>query len=326
MSLFVLAMAAGLGLLIVGAQLFVSGAAATARNLGVSTLIVGLTVVGFGTSAPELLVSATAASEGATGLAVGNAVGSNIANIGLVLGLSALFAPIAVRSNVLRREFPLLFAVMLVAVLLLLDHRLDRSDGWILIAGLGVFLYWVVSLGLRDRSDALGAEVDAELGPPRSMPRALFGVAVGLGILLLGSRLLVWGAVNTAQAVGVTDLVIGLTVVAVGTSLPEAATAVVSVLKGEHDIALGNAIGSNMFNLLGVLGIAGAVQDAAIDPTVLSRDFVTMTAFTIALFAMAYGFRGPGRINRLEGGALLAGYCAYLLMIYHNPLTAAAST
>ena len=144
--------------------------------------------------------------------------------------------------------------------------------------------------------------------------------------LLLGSRSLVWGAVNTAQALGVSDLIIGLTVVAVGTSLPEAATAVVSALKGEHDIALGNVIGSNMFNLLGVLGVAGAMRAAPIDGAVLSRDFVTMTAFTIALFAMAYGFRKPGRINRLEGAALLAGYCAYLLMIYHNGLAAEAST
>ncbi len=314
-----LAVLVGFGLLSAGADRFVTGAAATARDLGVSPLIIGLTIVGFGTSAPEMLVSAVAAWNGAPGLAIGNALGSNIANIGLVLGLSALIAPIAVHSDTLRREFPILFAAMVVCLLLFSDRLLSRFDGLLLLAGLGVILYWIVSLSTRSRTDPLGVELEQEIPGFVPLSRAFLWLILGLAALLVGSRLLVWGGVNIAQALGVSELVIGLTIVAIGTSLPELATSIASAIKEEHDIAIGNVLGSNMFNLLGVVGIAGAIHPAVLDEHVLSRDFAVMTALTIVLFAMAYGFKGPGHINRVEGGLLTLFYIAYLTGLYLAP-------
>ena len=317
MILFIIAVVVGFALLVWGADRFVVGAAATARNLGVSSLIVGLTVVGFGTSAPEMLVSAIAAWYGNPGVGIGNALGSNITNIGLVLGLTAVLVPLNVHSDTLRREFPILFAVMMLALILMMDGELGRIDGIILIACMGVMLYWVTSLGRRSAGlDPMRAEYDDEI--PKAMPMARAGLWLGLGliVLLVSSRLVVWGAVNIAEVLGVSDLVIGLTVIAIGTSLPELAASITCVYKNEHDIAIGNVIGSNMFNLLGVLGLPGLLAPDIFPAEALTRDFTVMFGLTIALFAMSYGFSGPGRINRIEGGALLLAYFSYLVILY----------
>jgi cation:H+ antiporter len=319
-----LAVAGGFVLLVWGADRFVTGAAATARNLGVSPLIIGLTIVGFGTSAPEMLVSAMAAWAGNPGIAIGNALGSNIANVGLVLGLTALITPLAVRSETLRREFPILFAVMMLTLLLLGDGDLSRMDGLILLAGFGLMMYWLVSLGMRERAcdpaqqacDPMQQEFADEIPADMSTGRALFWVGLGLAVLLLSSRLLVWGAVNIAQYYGVSDLIIGLTIVAIGTSLPELAASITGALKGEHDIAIGNVLGSNMFNLLAVLGLPGLISPLATPADVMSRDFPVMFGLTVMLFGFAYGFRGQGRLNRLEGGVLLAAFAAYMGLLF----------
>ena len=306
----------GFAVLVWGAERFVHGAAATAKNLGVSTLVIGLTIVGFGTSAPEILVSLMAAINGSPGIAVGNALGSNITNIGLVLGTTALLYPLVVNSRILKREFPILLATMGLGLFLLWDQHLSRLDGAILLGSLVVFTVWLVRVGMtQPASEPLTIEVESEI-PRMSLGRASMWTAVGLVLLLISSRILVDGAVAIATIFGVSDLIIGLTIVAIGTSLPELAASVVSAIKKEPDIALGNVIGSNMFNLLAVLGIPGLIAPMQLEPDMLSRDYAVMLVFTIMLFIFAYGFRGPGRINRVEGGIMLTGYIAYMVVLY----------
>jgi len=320
MLLNILAVLAGFGLLIWGADRFVAGASATASNLGVSPLIIGLTIVGFGTSAPEMLVSGIAAWYGNPGISVGNAIGSNITNIGLVLGVTALVVPVTVHSDILRREFPLLFLFMVLALWLISDNYLSFTDGMLLIAGMFAMISWVVMIGLRSRkTDPLKTEYEEELSETVCMSpaKASFWLIVGILVLLAGSRGVVWGASNIAVAMGISDLVIGLTVIAIGTSLPELAASITCVLKGEHDIAVGNVVGSNMFNLLGVLGLPGLIHPFQVPTEALSRDFGVMVILTIALFIMSFGLKkNSGRINRFEGGALLAAWCGYMGWIY----------
>jgi cation:H+ antiporter len=316
-----LAIVAGFALLVWGADRFVIGASATARNLGVSPLVIGLTIVGFGTSAPEMLVSAIAAWAGNPNLGIGNAIGSNITNVGLVIGVTALVAPLRVHSETLKREFPLLLLVMLIALGLLLDSEMSRFDGIVLMVGLAALLYWMVSLGLRQRRDGpdpMSSEYSDEIPEHMPMWHAIFWLVAGMVILLGSSRLLVWGAVNVAQWLGISDLVIGLTIVAIGTSLPELAASVMSALKNEHDIAIGNVLGSNMFNLLAVLGMPGLIQPGATPPELLSRDFPIMILLTVSLFVVSYGFKKPGQVTRIEGAVLLVGYLGYLGLLYHS--------
>jgi len=313
--LSIIAVLAGFAVVIKGADWFVQGAAALARNLGVPTMVIGLTIVGIGTSAPEILISLIASIDGNPGLAVGNALGSNIANIGLVLGITALIVPLTVRSDTLRREYPVMFIVMLVSLVLVLDGNLGRIDGLILLSGMVVILWWMVMLSKRPDHDPMEDEYAHEI-PRIKTGRALLWLVVGLALLLLSSRALVWGAVNIAQALGVSDLIIGLTIVAIGTSLPELAASVMSALRKEPDIAIGNIIGSNMFNLLVVLGLPGVIRPLPLNSEVLTRDFPFMIGLSIALFVMAYGLRVRGRIRRLEGGLLVVGYVAYLTILY----------
>ena len=312
-----LAVIVGFVFLVWGADRFVHGAAATARNLGISPMIIGLTIVGIGTSAPEILVSAIAAWQGNPALGVGNALGSNITNIALVLGATALITPLLVKSETLRREYPVMFSIMLLALVLLIDGEMSRLDGWILMLGLGLMILWMVLQGLRRDHDPMEDEYEKEI-PRISTPKALQWLALGMVLLLGSSRALVWGAVNIAHALGISDLIIGLTVVAVGTSLPELAASVISALRKEPDIAIGNVIGSNMFNLLAVLGLPGVIMPHALEPELLSRDFPYMIGLSIALFAMAYGFKGDGRLNRWEGLLLLLAYFAYLGWLYYS--------
>ncbi|MCW8826310.1 MAG: calcium/sodium antiporter, partial [Gammaproteobacteria bacterium] len=304
----------GFALLIWGADRFVIGASATARNLGISPLIIGLTIVGFGTSAPEMLVSGIAAWSGNPGMGLGNAMGSNITNIGLVLGVTALVVPISVHSKALQREFPVLMVIMALALYLLWDLNLGFIDGLILLAGMVLMVLWMVHIGLKERSsDPMTDEFSDEIPSDMATGRALLWLLIGILTLLGSSKLLVWGAINVAQSFGVSDLVIGLTIIAIGTSLPELAATVMSALKGEHDIAVGNVLGSNMFNLLAVLGIPGVIHPADFEVVAINRDFLVMGLFTIALFVMAYGFRGQGgKINRFEGAILLGGYFGYM--------------
>ena len=317
MTLAFVAVVCGLALLVWSADRFVEGSASTARHFGMPPLLIGMVIVGFGTSAPEMVVSALAASQGNPGIALGNAYGSNITNIALILGVTALISPIAVHSQVLRKELPLLTVVTALAAWQLWDGQITRLDAVVLLAVFGGLMGWTIWQGLQAKEDALGTEIAQELDV-RVMPirRAVFWFVAGLLLLILSSRILVWGAVEIAQGFGVSDLIIGLTIVAVGTSLPELAASVIAARKGEHDIALGNILGSNLFNTLAVVGIAGAIHPLAVGPEVFNRDMLVVAALTLSLFVFGYGFREPGRINRIEGTVLLAcylGYVAYLV-------------
>jgi len=316
MILFCLAVVIGFLLLAWSADRFVDAASCIASILGVPPMIIGLTIVSLGTSSPEIVVAILAAMDGTPGLAIGNAIGSNIANIGLVLGLTALVVPLSVHSQIIRREIPILFLVMLLALGLMLDGELSRLDGLVLICGLVMLLWWLSLLGFRERKDALQDEFSEALPASQSIQKSVVWFVVGLALLIASSRLVVWGAVNIAHEFGVSDLVIVLTIVAVGTSLPELMASIVSALKKEHDIAIGNVVGSNMMNILAVLSVPALIAPQAFDVEALYRDMPVMFAFTVVLFLVAYGFHGPGRINRIEGALLLTGFCAYLLLLY----------
>ncbi len=312
----------GLITLVWSAERFIDGASMTARHLGVPSLVIGMLVVGFGTSAPEMVVSAIAALDGNPTLALGNALGSNITNTGLILGITALIAPITVQSSIVRRELPILLGVSLATGLFLSNGDLNRIEAWLLLAGFAGMLVWTARLGATSPSDALDVTLEQELAPlTMSLPRAVLWCLIGMLILVLSSRILVWGAVEVAQALGISDLIIGLTIVALGTSLPELAASVIAVRKGEHDIAIGNIVGSNLFNLLAVIGIAGVISPMTDLPAeVMQRDWLTMLGMTIALLLMAYGFRGQGRINRLEGGILILAFTSYNIWLLFNVL------
>lgn len=308
----ILAVIAGLALLVWSADRFVDGAAATAKHLGMPTLLIGMVIIGFGTSAPEMVVSALASMQGNPGLALGNGYGSNITNIALILGITALLCPIAVHSTILRKELPVLAAVTLLAGYQLIDGQISRMDAVVLLLVFALTMGWSIWLGMKQRGDALGDDFEHEM-EESLMPikKALLWLFIGLVLLVASSRLLVWGAVDIAMALGVSDLIIGLTVVAIGTSLPELASSIVAVRKNEHDLALGNVIGSNMFNTLAVVGIAGAIHPMAVAPEVLYRDWVVMAALTFSLFVLGYGIRRAGHINRIEGGLLATAYACY---------------
>ena len=304
---------AGLFLLIYGADRFVSGAANIARVCGISPLIIGLTVVGIATSAPEVLVGAVAAFDGKTTLAIGNAVGSNIANVGLVVGATALVTPLVAKSPTLRREYVLMCLATAIALLLLIDGELSRMDGLILVVCLALALSWIIYLArLSPKNDPLASEMQRELEaePPAPLLRSWLLLFAGLLLLLGGAELLVRGAVAIAQALGVSDLVIGLTIVAVGTSLPELAASIASVLKDEADLAIGNIIGSNMFNMLMVLGVPALIHPASVSNEVLWRDFPVMISLTLVMGAMIFLF-SRGKFDRKEGAFLFSCFIAY---------------
>jgi cation:H+ antiporter len=307
----------GFILLVWGADRLVAGASALARNLGVSPLIIGLTIIAFGTSAPELVVSGVAASRGNPGLAVGNAIGSNIANIGLVLGVTALVYPLRVESETLRREYPLLTLIMVGSFIMAADLLFSRTEGWLLLTGLVALVIWMVRYALRrGPDDPLAAEFAAEI--PRNMAtgQAVTWLLVGLVILPLSSKFLVDGAIFIARILEVSETVIGLTLMALGTSLPELAAALTSALRHEDDLAIGNVIGSNMFNILGVLGVAAVIHPVEVDLLMLKQDFPVMFLFTVLLFFMAYGITGPGRISRKSAVLLLTLYFAYQILVW----------
>jgi cation:H+ antiporter len=304
----------GIILLVISADKFVEGAAAAARRLGLPPLLIGMLVIGFGSSMPEMVISGLSASQGNPGLALGNAFGSNITNIALILGVTAIISPIKVASTVLKRELPLLALVTAAtAGLLYVDGTLGRVDGWLLIAIFAAIMAWSIWAGMKHQGDTLGVSIEQELQTPLSMTRALIYVVVGLTMLVISSQILVWGGVEIARSLGISDLIIGLTIVAVGTSLPELASSVAAVRKNEHELALGNVIGSNLFNTSIVIGITGTIAPSVLETGILTRDLPLLIALTLALFAMGYSFRstGAGIITRLEGSLLLLTYIAY---------------
>ncbi len=318
-----LAVIVGLALLVWSADRFIEGAAAVASHLGMSPLLIGMVIIGFGTSAPEIVVSVFAAIQGNPGIALGNAYGSNIANISLVLGLTAVISPIAVQSSVLRKEMPVLLAVTALTAWQIWDAALSRPDGLVLLAVFAVIMGWTIRQGMIGGSDVLSGEIETEL-EQHQMPlkRAVIWLLVGMIVLIASSRLLVWGAVVIAQSFGVSDLIIGLTIVAIGTSLPELAAAIIATRKGEHDLALGNVLGSNLFNTLAVVGIAGTIHPMVVGPEVFYRDIAVMSALTVALFVFGFGIRRQGRINRFEGSLFLLSYIAYTGWLINNILVA----
>ncbi|HBA66711.1 MAG TPA: calcium/sodium antiporter, partial [Methylococcaceae bacterium] len=265
---------------------------------------------------------AISAWQGNPNIALGNGYGSNITNIALILGITAIISPIAVHSQVLRKELPILSAVTLFAAWQIYDNEFTQLDAWLLLAVFGMIVGWTIIQGMHKDSDSFEKEMESELqAHAMTLGRALFWVAVGLVLLIISSQMLVSGAVTIAQSLGISDLIIGLTVVAIGTSLPELASSVIAAKKGEHDIALGNIIGSNLFNTTAVVGIAGAIHPMTIPEDILLRDWPVMAALTASLFVLGYSYNGGGRINRIEGGLLLSAYIAYTCYLIFSVTT-----
>ncbi|OXX37714.1 calcium/sodium antiporter [Vibrio sp. V09_P4A23P171] len=307
----------GLVFLVWSADKLVFGSAALARNFSISPLVIGMTILAMGSSAPEMMVSATAALDGKTDTAVGNVLGSNIANIALILGITALIKPLSVSSAVLRRELPLMIAVTLLAGALLWDNHLGFYEGVLLFALFAVFIIAMLRISRNEQKhgDALLTEQESEIPQGVSNAKAAIWVVIGLIILPIAASVLVDNAVIIAKFFGMSDLVIGLTIIAVGTSLPELAASLTSVLKGEDDMAVGNIIGSNVFNILAVMGLPGILNPSILSEHAMGRDFWVMLGVSLLLVAMALG--KSRSINRIEGGVLFLafiGYQAYLLM------------
>lgn len=320
MLLPIAAIIVGLLLLIWSADRFVDGAAATARHFGMPQLLIGIVIIGFGTSAPEMIVSALSALNGNPGIALGNAYGSNITNIGLILGLTALVLPLAVNSQVLKQELPVLIFVTALSAFLIMDGDVLRLDAWILLGIFFIYMGWTIWTGLSNRDDSLVHDVKEELQEQEymSLAKALMWVVIGLALLMGSSQLLVWGAVEIAHYFGVSDLVVGLTIVAVGTSLPELASSIAAARKNEVDLAVGNIIGSNLFNTLAVVGLAGAIAPMRIEQEVFTRDMPVMSVLTVLL--LVFGFGKKGQINRVKGLILLLAYIGYDFYLFKTAI------
>lgn len=322
MILNYLGILAGLSLLMYGADRFVDGAAHIARYLGMPPLLIGLTIVGMATSAPEILVGIVAALEGKTEIAIGNAIGSNIANIGLVLGLTVMLMPVTIASQTLKREFFVMVLAILLAFGLMWDQNLSHLDAVFLLVGVVAAILSVIVLSKKSaQTDPLLSEFESELpdkSPEKSnIRRSIFLFFLGLGLLLGGAYLLVECAIIVAKHFGLSDLVIGLTIIAIGTSLPELAASITAVKKNEADIAIGNVIGSNMFNMLAVIGIPGMIHATDFDSVVLHRDFPIMIGLTLLMGWMVF-IRGAGKFDRAEGAILFLCFIAYQCWLFNG--------
>ena len=320
MLLAIVAVIVGLAVLVWSADKFVDGAVGVAEFCGMSTLLIGMVVVGFGTSAPELTVSAISASQGNPELALGNAYGSNIANIALILGATALISPILMQRSVLRGDLPILLAVSVLSIILVWDGSVARWNGILLLAVFAAAMAYSIRRELRkaklERSESQSGNVDIAEPKKVSLGKSVFWLLLGLVLLVVSSRALVWGAVEIARTLGVSDLLIGLTIVAIGTSLPELASSIAAARKGENDLALGNIIGSNLFNTLAVVGLAATISPMQeIEKAVTYRDMPLMIALTVALIVLGYRRKGDGRLNRIAGAILLAVYVGYLALL-----------
>lgn len=316
MVLNLILLAAGLLGLFIGGEWLIKGASRLARSFGVSGLIVGLTVVSFGTSLPELIVSLNAALRGSSDIAIGNVVGSNIANIGLILGVTGLIYPIAVRRSLMRRDIPIMLGVMFISYLMILDGMISRVDGALLFLGLLSFMGLMIVIAWRQNHQPLTAaqkaEIEAEEGPAIQISqrgREALRLGVGLVVLVVGARLTVDNAIDIARIVGVSELVIGITLVALGTSLPELAASGVAAMRQQSDIAIGNVIGSNIFNVLSILGITALVKPIAVNPRIIDFDGLVMLGFALMLIPFIWN----RHINRTEAGILLFAYVAFMV-------------
>lgn len=327
MILPIVAIVLGLAVLVWSADKFVDGAVGIARFCGMSTLLIGMVIVGFGTSAPEMVVSFLSAMNNAPELALGNAFGSNIANIALILGTTALVTPVVVKRNVLKRDLPVLIAVTAIAMILVMDGSVSRINGIILLLVFAFVMTYNIWSEIRAKSkdSAPASQVvleSSEESEKASLSKSILLLVLGLVLLVVSSRALVWGAVEIARSLGVSDLLIGLTIVAVGTSLPELASSIAAARKGEDDLAVGNIVGSNLFNTLTVVGIAATVTPMnAFDANVFVRDLPVMCVLTILLLLFGLPTRiskvdatgkRVGRINRIEGSAFLLIYVGYI--------------
>jgi cation:H+ antiporter len=319
LTLYILGLLGGIIGLAWGADRFVDGASSLAGRLGISPLFIGLTLVSLGTSLPELLVTLTATLNDLPDVAVGNVVGSNISNIALILGITAIVRPLTIHSRLLVREFPLLLVISGSFWLAAVGGQINRIEGLGLITGLVLFLVWMGRSVKKESSDPMVTEAaQVTEGHIVTVPGSLTAVMTGMVALVVGSRLLVWGGVGIAHAFGVPELVIGLSLVALGTSLPELATTMAGALKGEHDIAVGNIIGSNIFNCLAIVGIPAAIRPMAVNHTAMVRDFPVMMVLTLALGPIFYPFGRSenGVVNRFEGLLLLSAYVIYMFYIF----------
>jgi cation:H+ antiporter len=307
----------GLIVLSWSADRFVYGASALAKNFGIAPMLIGLTIVAMGSSAPEIVVAATASLNGSPNTAVGNAIGSNITNIALVLGITALIKPLLVSSGTLRREFPILLIVSGIAVYILSDQNFTKIEGVTLLVLFIFTIGGMAWLSLRvDKDDPLIDENELEIPNDVSNSTAIMWVIIGIVMLPLSAHFLVESAVFIAKYFGLSDLIIGLTIIAIGTSLPELAACVAGVLKGEDDLAMGNIIGSNIFNILAVLGVPGVIAPGFIDADAANRDMYVMLALTVLLLIFSFNLRGTRRINRVEGAFLLSCFFAYQIWLF----------
>ena len=317
MILAIVAVIVGLAVLVWSADKFVDGAVGIAEYCGMSTLLIGMVIVGFGTSAPELTVSAISASQGNPELALGNAYGSNIANIALILGATALISPILMQRSVIRGDLPILIAVSILAIVLVWDGSVVRWNGVLLLVVFALVMGYSIWRELKKaKAEASNSAEDESAGNQASLGKSILWLVLGLALLVASSRALVWGAVEIARTLGVSDLLIGLTIVAIGTSLPELASSIAAARKGENDLALGNIIGSNLFNTLAVVGLAATISPMdEIEKAVTYRDMPLMTALTVALIVLGFRRKGDGRLNRIAGAILLAIYAGYLALL-----------
>lgn len=318
MLLSIAAVLLGLALLVWSADHFVEGAAVIAHNLGVSTLIIGITIIGFGTSAPEILISLFSVYENTPDLAIGNALGSNIANIGLILGATAFFIPLTFTSKLIKREFPILLAATAVMVWVLWDRQLDWTDGMLLLGSLALAMGYLIRFSKTDKDDPIADEIDQEIPEDVTTTQALRWTLIGLLVLVGSSKLLVWGAINIATYLGVSELIIGLTIVALGTSLPELAAAIAGARKGEPELVMGNVIGSNLFNSLAVIGLPALMMDFSVSPEAITRDLPVMLILTAVIYLMSCFPRSSFcLITRFKGLLLLSGYIFYQCWLYY---------
>ena len=308
----------GLFLITIGAEKFTAGASSIARNFGIPPIIIGLTIVAIGTSAPEIVVSLIAVLDGNANLAIGNAIGSNITNIALILGVTALIKPISVESSLLKKEYPIMFGVIFIGGLLSLDFKLSPIDFTILITLLIIYLSYLSYSGIRYRkSETLKLEALSCIPDKLSNKKSFFYLFFGLILLPISSKLIVLGASEIALALGFSELVIGLSIVALGTSLPELATSIASIIKKEESLAIGNILGSNIFNLLAVYSIPGLTY-THLNFIVLYRDYYLMTLLSFLAYAMSLNFKNnKGVISRFEGGLLVLIFIGYEVVLFN---------
>lgn len=309
----------GLAILVWSSDIFIDGAASVAKHQNISPLVIGVVVLGFGTSMPEVVVSTLASLDNSPGLAVGNAIGSNIANIGLVLGVTALIAPVLVKSSILKRELSVLLAISFAVYLMVLDSELTQIDGVILVALLIATMYWMIKANKNiDPSDPIASETVSEVDeiPELSLKKSYIFLIGGLILLMISAKMMVSGAVDIAHYFEVPEVVIGLTIIAIGTSLPELAAAIAAARKDEADLMIGNIVGSNLFNILAVLAVPALLAPGLLDADVVNIDYPIMLVFTVGMLLLALPLFGKAVINRPKGLLLTIGFIAYLVLLY----------